>query len=429
MSETASKKGAREPQPAGTTHHPASGAELSAVRAQFPALERVHQGRAVAYFDGPGGTQVPRPVAEAMSDYMYHHNANTHWVYPTSIETDRLIAESRAALADLLGARADEIAFGQNMTSLTFHLSRALGREWGPGDEIVVTELDHHANVAPWRALEKEKGVTLKWVKVKPEQGVLDFTDLERQLGPRTRLLAVGAASNALGTVTDVRRATELAHAVGARVFVDAVHYAPHRLVDVRAIDCDFLACSAYKFYGPHIGILYGKHDLLQALDVPKLEPAPDAAPERMETGTQSHESMVGAMAAVDFLASLGEGATRRERLASAYSQIHHRKTTLFGRLWEALSETPGVHLYGPSPEAGRTPTAAFTVAGVPSEEVARRLAERALFVSNGDFYATTIVRRLGLEEEGLVRVGLAVYTSPEEIDRLIEGVREVARK
>src|SRR5258706_15878368 len=269
-------------------------ASTAEIRAQFPALTRRHNGNPVAYFDGPGGTQVPRVVAEAMNEYLFHHNANTHWSYPTSEETDAIIAAGREAMADLFNSSPSEIVFGPNMTTLTFHLARALGRAWGPGDEIVVTELDHHANIAPWRALARERGVTVKSVPFRPETGQLDEDALARALTPRTRLLAVGAASNALGTINDVRQAAELAHAAGALVFVDAVHYAPHALVDVRALGCDFLACSAYKFYGPHVGVLFGRHERLAALDPPKLEPAPDTAPERIETGTLNYEGIVG---------------------------------------------------------------------------------------------------------------------------------------
>ncbi len=410
-------------QPAAPAAHGA-GLGLDEIRAQFPALGRVHHGAPVAYFDGPGGTQVPAKVVDDMRDYLLHHNANTHWVYPTSVETDGLITAARAAVADLLGASPQEIAFGQNMTSLTFHLARSLGRRLGPGAEILLTELDHHANVAPWRALEKERGVTVKLAKVEAGRLVLDLEDLAAQMGPRTRVVAVGAASNAVGTINDVARIAALAHERGALVFVDAVHYTPHRLVDVRALGCDFLACSAYKFYGPHIGILWGRHDLVLGLDVPKLEPAPDTAPERLETGTQSHESMVGAMAAVDFLAGLARGAGRRERLAHTYASMEAHEAALFGRLWQGLAAIDGVRLYGVEPRLARTPTVAFTVRGLPSVEVARRLADEGVFVSNGDFYATTVVRNLGLERDGLVRAGLAIYTSEEEIERLVEGVR-----
>jgi cysteine desulfurase family protein (TIGR01976 family) len=400
---------------------------LASIRQQFPALERQHAGRPVAYFDGPGGTQVPRGVVAAMSDYLYHHNANTHWSYPSSVETDAMIAGAREAFADFLGAAADEVAFGANMTTLTFHLARALGRGWGPGDEIVVTELDHHANLAPWQAVARDRGVTLRTVAMDPATGTLGWSDLAAALGPRTRLLAIGAASNALGTVTDVSRAAALARKVGALCFVDAVHFAAHGRVDVGRIGCDFLACSSYKFYGPHVGILFGRRERVAALDVPRLEPAPDTPPERLETGTLNHEGIAGARAAVEFLASLGEGATRRQRLDAAAARLHHHGQALVEQLWSGLERIPGVTLYGPPPGQPRTPTVSFTVQGVPAETVARRLADQALFVSNGDFYAATVVTRLGLAGEGLVRAGCACYTSEEEVARLIDGVRAVA--
>ncbi len=402
------------------------------IRALFPALERRHRGHPVAYFDGPGGTQVPGAVAEAVREYLLHHNANTHWHYPTSEETDRILSEARASVADLLGAVPAEIVFGANMTTLTFHLGRALGRAlgrgWGPGDEVVVTELDHHANVAPWRALERERGITIRAVPLNLETGELEWLALERALSPRTRLLAIGAASNALGTITDVARACALARAAGALSFVDAVHYAPHALVDVHAIGCDFLACSAYKFYGPHVGILFGRQARLEALDAPKLAPAPDSAPERMETGTLNHEGIAGAGAAVEFLAGLVTGGTRRERLQRVYAGLHQRGQELVERLWEGLGSIPGVVRYGPPPSRPRTPTVSFTVDGRSSEEVAVALASEAVFVSNGDFYATTVVERLGLAGWGLVRAGCACYTTADEIDRLVAGVARLRR-
>src|SRR5688500_5200994 len=266
-------------------------ASIDEIRGHFPALERRHEGRQVAYFDGPGGTQVPRAVVEAMTDYLYNHNANSHWHYPTSVETDAIIAAARAALAGFLGAAPTEIAFGANMTTLTFHLSRALGGAWGPGDEVLVTELDHHANVDPWKTLARERGVTIRTATADAASGALDRDDLDRKLGPRTRLLAIGAASNAIGAITDVRRAADLAHAAGAQVFVDAVHYAPHALVDVARLDCDYLACSPYKFYGPHLGVLYGRQALMECLVVPKLMPALNAAAARLATGTHDQGS------------------------------------------------------------------------------------------------------------------------------------------
>ncbi len=399
------------------------------IRQSFPALRRVHAEMPIAYFDGPGGTQVPTPVAEAMHNYLLHHNANTHWAFPTSIETDLIVAQARATLADFLGASPNEIAFGANMTTLTFHLARALGRSYQRGDEIVVTELDHHANIAPWRALEQEREVRLRVVKMIPETGQLDWADFERQLNAQTRLVAIGAASNALGTITDVRRAAGLAHAAGAQVFVDAVHYAPHQLVDVHALDCDFLSCSAYKFYGPHIGILYGRHDSLAALDFPKLAPAPNEAPERAETGTQNHEGMAGAAAAVDFLASLAAGETRRASLQATFATLHESGDKLVRQLWRGLGEIDGVNLFGPPPGEPRTPTVGFSVAGVSSLAVAQQLAAVAVFVSHGDFYASTVVDRLGLAPDGLVRAGCACYTTEEEVERLIDGVRSIAKK
>ncbi len=395
------------------------------IRQYFPALARTHNNYPVAYFDGPGGTQVAREVVEAMDEYLFHHNANTHWAYPTSEETDTIIDSARAVLADFLNARPDEIVFGANMTTLTFHLARALGRGYGRNDEILVTELDHHANIAPWRTLEKERGIKVRTVKMIPETGELDWDDFSRQLNERTRLIAIGAASNALGTINDVRRATEMAHSVAGKIFVDAVHYAPHELIDVSDWNCDFLACSAYKFYGPHIGILYGRHDLLGSLDFPKLIPAPDSAPERAETGTQNHEGIAGAAAAVEFLGSLVQGPTRRERLQDAFRQLHERGEALLAQLWNGLSEIDRVHLYGLPPGNVRTPTIAFTVDNVPSIDVAKRLADRGLFLSHGNFYAMTVVERLGQAPDGLARAGCACYTTSEEVDRLLDALRQ----
>jgi cysteine desulfurase family protein (TIGR01976 family) len=403
-------------------------ASTAEIRSHFPALERRGGGAGVAYFDGPGGTQVPRVVVEAMTDYLVHHNANTHWAFPTSLETDRALADARQALADFLNATPEEVVFGANMTTLTFHLARSLGRGYGPDDEVVVTELDHHANVAPWQALARERGVAVRVARMIPETGQLDLEDLGRQITSRTKLVAVGAASNALGTINDVREVARMAHAVGALVFVDAVHYAPHQLVDVRSLDCDFLACSAYKFYGPHVGVLYGRRSLLQSLDVPKLAPAPDSAPERLETGTQNHEGIVGVAAAVDFLASLADGPSRRARLESAFAALHARGLALVSQLWQGLSSIESVRLFGPSPDRPRTPTVSFAVEGIPSQEVCRQLAGRGVFASHGDFYATTAVERLGRSREGLVRIGCACYTTEEEVERVIDGVRAIRR-
>ncbi len=400
------------------------------IRARFPALQRSHGAAPVAYFDGPGGTQVPREVADAVADYLIHHNANTHWRYPTSEETDAILEHGRRAMADFLNGDPAEIAFGANMTTLTYHLSRALGRGWGPGDEVVVTELDHHADIDPWRALAVERGVTVRTVPMDPATGTLVEGALEAAIGPRTRLVAIGAASNALGTINDVARAVRLAHDAGALCFVDAVHYAPHALVDVRAIGCDYLACSPYKFYGPHLGVLWGRRELVEALDVPRLEPAPNERAERLETGTQNHEGIAGASAAVDFLASIageGDASDRRRRLQESFAVLHARSESLLERTWSGLSGIDGVRLYGPPPGRPRTPTVGFVVDGVAASDVAAGLAERGVFVSHGDFYAATVVARLGHGRDGIVRAGCACYTTEAEVDRLIEGVRALA--
>ncbi|HEX5412748.1 MAG TPA: cysteine desulfurase-like protein [Terriglobia bacterium] len=402
-------------------------ASVESIRAQFPALERHEGGCPVAYFDGPGGTQVPRPVVEAISDYLYNHNSNTHWGYASSNETDATIRNGRAALADLLNASPSEIVFGPNMTTLTFHLSRALGRGFGAGDEIVVTELDHHANIDPWRALAKERGITVRSVKMLRDTGQLDWQDLEAKINRRTRVLAIGVASNALGTINDVRRAAEVAHNAGALLFADGVHSTPHIPTDVKAWGCDFLACSAYKFYGPHMGLLYGREGLLESIDFPRLLPAPDTAPERAETGTQNHEAIAGAAAAVDFLASLAGGPSRRAKLSAALAGLDARGHALLSHMWDGLSNLPGVKLFGPTPEEPRTPTMSFIIPGIPAAEASAHLAKRGVFVSHGNFYAATAVERLGCAGQGVVRAGCACYTTSDEINRLIEGVREIA--
>jgi cysteine desulfurase family protein (TIGR01976 family) len=412
------------------------------IRKQFPALERVHNGFPVAYFDGAGGTQTPRVVVDAVADYLLNHNANTHWEYPTSHETDAMIEDARHAFADFLNAEAEEVVFGPNTTTMIYHLSRALGRTLGPGDEIVITELEHHANVAPWQALVTERGITLNIAQMDPESGQLDWSDFERLVTKKTRVVSFGAGCNALGTVNDYRRAVQMAHAVGALALVDAVHYAPYFLADVKDTDCDFLTCSAYKFYGPHVSVFYGKKDLLESIDFPKLDPAPDTAPERVEMGTQNHEGIAGAAATVDFYASLvasGTGVppvnlaqdaptTRRELLQTAFAGLRDHSSAQVKRLWLELANIKGVRLYGPPPDVPRTPTVSFTVDQTASTECARRLAAKGLFASHGDFYAATVIERLGLQPEGLVRVGCACYTSEEEIDRLIEAVSEIAK-
>src|SRR5437588_6220833 len=398
------------------------------VRGQFPALERIYKGYPVAYFDAPGGTQVPRVVAEAMNDYLFHHNANTHWAYPTSIESDAIIAAAREAVGDFLNCSSDEVVFGANMTTLTFHLARALGRTWSEGDEVIVTDLDHHANVAPWRALQIDRGVVVRSARMIRETAQIDWEHLRELVSPRTKLIAIGGASNATGTVNDLALAASVAREAGALLFVDAVHLAPHELIDVQRIGCDFLACSSYKFYGPHAGILFARRALLESLPFPKLIPAPDTAPERAETGTQCHEAIAGIGATIDFIASIGgDGGTRRERLGRAYQSLHVEGDRFARMLWDGLS--PVARLYGPPPTMPRTPTIAFSIDGLDDEHVVRALGERGLFLSHGDFYAITAVRELDAPFCSVVRAGCACYTTEEEVRRLVDAVAAVSSR
>ena len=405
---------------------------MESVRSQFPALARVHHGHPVAYFDGPGGTQVPQAVVDAVGDYLLHHNANTHWVYPTSRETDALLLDARRVYAAFFNAPGPEwVSFGQNMTTITFHVARALARQWSAGDEIVVTELDHHGNVDPWRDAAAERGLAVRTVPLAADGVSLDMDALAGVLSPRTRLVAIGAASNAVGTITDVAAAARLAHAAGALVYVDAVHYAPHVLVDVAAIGCDLLACSSYKFYGPHQGILCADPSLVASLRLPKLRPAPATPPDSLETGTQSHEGIVGAAAAVRFLAGVAgtpgaDDAALRPALVASYAALHADAVGLTQRLWDGLGAIAGVTRYGRPPGAPRTPTVAFVVDGQSSDDVAAGLVEHGLFASSGNFYAQTLVERLGHGDSGLVRIGCACYTTASEIDRLVEAVARV---
>jgi cysteine desulfurase family protein (TIGR01976 family) len=377
-----------------------------------------------------------------MAQYLFHQNANAHWAFPTSAETDRVRYQAREAMADFLGGVAEEIVFGPNMTTLTYHLSRALGRALAPGDEIIVTELDHHANIDPWKALESERGIVVRTLPMDPDSGTLRLDLFPELLGPRTRLLAVGAASNALGTLTDVGSLARTARSAGARVFVDAVHLAPHRRIRVHDLACDFLACSPYKFYGPHAGVLWVRNEVLEELDVPRLSPAPDRGPERFESGTANAEAMAGTTAAVDFLASLAEPDSpaeegtapqerwnREARLDTLFDRVTEREDSLFRQLWNGLGSIPGVRRYGPPPGPARAPTLSFTLGRSRAREVSSQLADRfGTFLSHGDFYAATVVDRLGLGDRGLVRAGISIYTTREEVDRLVEGVAALAR-
>ena len=399
------------------------------IRTHFPALQRMQSGYSVGYFDGPGGTQVPVGVAQAVSEYLLFHNANTDWRYPTSEETDELLHQARQIFADFLGCCSREIVFGNNMTTLTFHLSRTLGRLWGPGDEIIVTQMDHQANQAPWRSLESERGLKVQTVPMLPENGTLDWDVLTKLFSKRTRLLAIGGASNSLGTVNDLNKAAHLCRSFEAYFFVDAVHMASHMLIDVAEIDCDFLACSAYKFYGPHVGILFVRKDLEEFLSPPRLPCAKDYLPESLETGTLNHEGIVGASAAVEFLSKMvGTGGSRRERLADVFEVLHERNHRLVSLLWKGLKEQGHVQLYGPGPEQFRTPTIGFTIEGMDSSDVAEQLADgSALFLSHGDFYASGVTEALGIEQQGLVRAGCACYTNQEEVERLIMSVADLS--
>lgn len=402
-----------------------------AIRPLFPALSQTVAEQPAIFFDGPGGTQVPQTVIDAMSDYLAHSNANTHGAFITSQRTDAVIAEAHAAMADLLGCDPDEVFFGQNMTSLTFALSRAIGRVLQPGDEIVVTRLDHDANVAPWRAL-GERGVVIREVDIDPEDCTLAMDDMAALIGPRTKLVAVGYASNAVGTINNIPQIVEWAHRVGALVFVDAVHYAPHGPIDVKALDCDFLACSVYKFFGPHVGVVYGKREHLQRFQPYKVRPAADTVPERWMTGTQNHEGLAGVTAAVNYLASLGQPVPdRRTALVQAMNRIVAYERTLAEQLIEGVLAIPGLTFYGirePERFGQRTPTISFRLANRSPREVATALAQRGIFVWDGNYYALSLSERLGVEPlGGMVRVGLVHYNTAEEVDRFLAVLRELA--
>jgi cysteine desulfurase family protein (TIGR01976 family) len=394
-----------------------------AVRSHFPALARQIDGRSPAFFDGPAGSQVPRQVIDAISDYLAHHNANTGGAFATSVATDATLDGARETAADFLGApSAREVVFGANMTTLTFALSRSLARTWREGDEVIVTDLDHQANIAPWRLAARDAGAVVKVVPFDPESCTLDLEALERLLSPRTRLVAVGMASNAVGTITDVGRVAAMAREVGALTFVDAVHFAPHRAIDVKAIQCDFLACSAYKFFGPHVGVLWGRTEHLAGLTPYRVPPASDEVPWRWETGTLNHEGIAGTAAAMEWIASLGGEGERRERMIEGMAAIHSLEGPLLRRLMDGLRAIPGARVHGPPEGHPRTPTVALTLAGRDPAAVAAELARAGIFVWSGDFYASTVVDRLGLRASGgVIRIGLAPYNTPEEVDRLLE--------
>jgi cysteine desulfurase family protein (TIGR01976 family) len=412
-----------------------------ALRRHFPALQHMRDGVVPVFLDGPGGTQVPHSVIDAIADYLRTCNANHGGPFATSKESDRVLEEAHRAVADFLNAPSpDEIVFGQNMTSLTFQLSRALGRTWKAGDEVIVTRLDHDANVSPWMLAARDAGATVRKVDIRPEDCTLDLDDLRRQLSPRTRLVAVGCASNAVGTVNDVKSIAGLAHAAGALVFLDAVHFAPHGPIDLQAWGCDFLACSSYKFFGPHVGILWGKRNLLEELAAYKVRPAPEAIPGRWMTGTQNHEGIAGVLAAVEYLADLGvrhpeqfgrnaELKGRRLHLHAALSSIREYEHGLGHLLLEGLAERRRFKVWGitdPERLDERVPTVSLTLAGVPATRLAEHLATRQIYAWAGNFYALELTERLGMEKNGgLLRLGMVHYNTADEITRLFQALDE----
>lgn len=404
-------------------------------RAQFPALRRTVAGQPVAFFDGPGGSQVPQRVIDAVGNYLGQTNANRGGQYATARESDELLEAAHATLAQFVGAAdAQSIVFGANMTTLTFALSRALARTWNPGDEIVVTRLDHDGNVTPWVLAARDAGATVQYVNFDQSNCTLDLDDLTSKLSPKTRLVAVGCASNIVGTINPVREICRRAHAVGAEVFLDAVHYAPHALPDVTGWDCDWLACSAYKFFGPHVGVLWGRAELLRSLTPYKLRPVTETLPGRWMTGTQNFEGIAGTKAAVDYLADLGRylrpgTAGLRDALGVAYSAIADYERQLASRLLAGLTAIPQLRVLGLTDLERldeRTPTVSFVHERLPAVEIAGKMGELGLFVGHGNFYALQVSEAFGLEPQGVVRVGLMHYNTPAEVDRLLEALGQI---
>lgn len=415
--------------------------DVAHVRSQFPALARTVNGRPAAYLDGPGGTQTPQRVLDAVRDYLVNHNCNIHGVFATSQETDAMLRAAREAAGDFLGCDWDEVSFGANMTTLNLLLAQALRREMKPGDEVVITELDHEGNRGPWQNIE-EHGIVVKEVPVDVDTCTLDWGAFEQLVGPRTRVVAVGYASNATGTVNDVKRAVALAKKVGAWSVVDSVHYALHGPIDVRDLDCDFLLCSAYKFFGPHIGMMYGRRSVTERLRPLKLRPQEDFPPYKFETGTLNHEGIAGALAAIEFIADMGRhhaeliagkvpaglGGRRRDIVAGMLAAEAYEQP-LAKRLIERLSAVPGLRIYGPPAGHPRTSTVSFTLEGRHAQDVARTLGEQGLFVWDGDFFATRLIEKAGLVERGgLVRIGLAPYNTADEVERVIAAVAALAK-
>jgi cysteine desulfurase family protein (TIGR01976 family) len=409
--------------------------DLKSIRAQFPALTRTVNGNPAVFLDGPGGTQVPQSVIDAISQYLAQDNANIGGAYVTSRNSDKIVAEARAAMADFFHCDADEVIFGQNMTALTFMLSRSIGRELGPGDEVVLTLLDHDANFSPWRALE-ERGVTIRTVDFNPTDCTLDMNDMARKITSRTKVVAVGYASNAVGTINDVKEIVRLAKNVGALSYIDAVHYTPHGLIDVRSLDCDFLVCSTYKFFGPHMGVLFGKREHLKRMQPYKVRPLTNEIPFRWEFGTLNHECIAGITACVDYLADLGRQANsgvtkRRAAIVAAYQAIAQHEHAMMERLISGLTKIRGLKLYGisdPKRFEHRCPTIALRIDGHTPLELATKLGDRGFFTWDGNYYALNVTERLDVEKSGgFLRIGLVHYNTMEEVDRLLAALREIA--
>jgi cysteine desulfurase family protein (TIGR01976 family) len=433
---------------------------LPSIRAQFPALAQTVNGHPAVFFDGPGGTQVPQRVIDAISDYLRRDNANTGGAYATSRHTDAVIASARAAMADFLHCGADEVVFGPNMTSLTFAMSRAIARDLKPGDEILVTRLDHDANVSPWLAVAEDRGLTIRWAEIHDEDCTLDMADLASKINSKTKLVAVGYASNAVGTINPVKEIVRLAHAAGALAYIDAVHYAPHGLVDVAALDCDFLVCSTYKFFGPHMGVLFGKREHLKHLQPYKVRPNTNAIPNCWEWGTLNHECIAGIAACVDYIADIGRSAlsekgvphpsaffaeggnsearsesARRSAIEAAYAAIREHERALLERMMSGLREIPGLKIYGitdPARFDERCPTFAIRSSAIRIEnhtplELATKLGERGFFTWDGNYYALNLTEHLDVEKSGgFLRIGLVHYNTLEEVGRLLAALREI---
>ncbi|WP_163970592.1 cysteine desulfurase-like protein [Oceanobacillus halotolerans] len=400
---------------------------VQSVRDQFPALKRTFHERTVAYFDGPGGSQVVKSAIEAMTAYMERGGANLHGSFPSSWETEDIIADTKALISDFLNVKPAEVAFGANMTTLTLAIARALGRQWGAGDEIVVSEIDHRANVDPWIQMAKDQGMTIRWISVDPNSMTLNLDELQHVINENTKLVAVGLASNAVGTINDVPTIAEKAHEAGAIVAVDAVHGAPHITIDRDQLGADILLCSAYKFFGPHVGIAAIREAVFEKLEVYKLNPAPSFIPDKLETGTQNHEGIGGVKAAIEFFEGFGTGDTRRERLVSGIKQIEEYENSLATRMREGLRSLDKVTLYEADDSYAKTPTFAFTLDGYTPQEVCERMTEEhGIFVADGDFYATTLSSKCGVDQSGgWIRAGLAPYNTKEEVDRFLHALQQ----